>query len=470
MKRIAISICCCLLLLAPAVARKTNATFPLAAKNWAFTPGKVTFAQERGEATMKISREAGKVVAKDLDFSSGTIAFDVKPNGAMTFYFRYRDAGENECFYLRMGRAGQPNAVEGVQYAPVVDGVLLWDLYPHFQSNATFARGEWNQLRFEIAGSQMRVYVNSADTPTLEVDHLEGNPGTGTIAFEGDMEVSRLVVTPASTESASAKVAMDPTAYDPGYIRSWAVSNPVPIPKNVDFSHDLLPTPHTQWQVLSAERRGLLNLTRAFGRNEARSITWLKLAIQSSEAQSKKMHFGFVDDVWVFLNGQMLYLDKNLQGRLMEKEPGGRCSVDNTSFNLPLKKGRNELLIGLGNDAFWGRGAIARLDDLAGVEIKPDPTFDARLVSLPEAVISQYTGEYALSLGTRVRVVVEGSFLRISGEGFISTALYPEADDKFFSRDFSIEIAFVKNDKGAVTGFVVLNEQGVQTIDASRVE
>ncbi len=132
---------------------------------------------------MQVGPDAGKVVAKDFDFKSGTIEFDVKPGNAMTFYFRYQNARETECFYLRMGRAGDSLATEGVQYAPYLDGVLMWDTYVEYQSNATFTKDAWNHIKLVISDAQMRMYVNSPGKPTLEVEHLAGNTSQGTIGF-----------------------------------------------------------------------------------------------------------------------------------------------------------------------------------------------------------------------------------------------------------------------------------------------
>ncbi|QEC51922.1 uncharacterized protein DUF3471 [Anseongella ginsenosidimutans] len=468
MKRTVLFLCFCLVFSAAFAQKSETKNVPLEAAQWVFAPGTVEFIREKELPAMKILPEAGKVVAKDLDFSDGTIEFDVKPN-SLTFYFHYQDAKENECFYLRMNRAGNSTALEGIQYAPLIDGVLLWDIYPHYQSNATFTRGDWNHIKLVISGAQMRIYVNDNEQPALEVEHLAGNPKRGSIAFEGDMVVSNLVVTPGKTEALSSLPGMDPTNNDPRYIRKWAVTNPVPIPENVDFSYDLLPSPETSWSVLEAERRGLMNLTRTFGENEARSIIWLKVNIQSIEEQKKKMNLGFLDGVWVFLNGQILYLDKNLQGRLMEKDPGGRCSVDNTSFMLPLKEGPNELLIGLANDPSWGRGMIARMGDMEGIEIKPDPTFDARLIELPEAIVRTYAGEYVFPNGTKMQVAVKGKYLHFSNESTLSTMLYPEADNKFFSRDFGFEIEFAKNKEDNVTHFIVYSN-GQQVGQGKRIE
>ncbi|MEJ0030409.1 MAG: hypothetical protein WDO15_08595 [Bacteroidota bacterium] len=63
-----------------------------------------------------------------------------------------------------------------------------------------------------------------------------------------------------------------------------------------------------------------------------------------------------------------LTADKNLYAQDMRKQPDGRISVENTSFEIPLKEGDNDVLIGLAND-FYGWGIIPRFDNRTGIEI-----------------------------------------------------------------------------------------------------
>jgi len=77
---------------------------------------------------------------------------------------------------------------------------------------------------------------------------------------------------------------------------------------------------------------------------------------------------GFSDEVWVIINGKLAYADKNWFGHPIMKQPEGRCSIENTSFMLPLKAGENELLIAVTN-FFYGWGIIARLENLDGIEL-----------------------------------------------------------------------------------------------------
>jgi hypothetical protein len=442
---------------------------PLTADQWTFAPGKVQFVQEKGVAVMKILPGAGKVVAKDLDFANGTIEFDYQPTHPVFafFYFRYQDATESECFYFRTGHAGNPLAGDAVQYMPILKGTSMWDMLAHYQTNATFSRDAWNHVKLVINGSQMRVYVNSPDRPTLEVERLEGNTTGGTFAFDGDALVSNLVVKPGETGGLLPTPGPDPTAYDPRYIRSWAVSEPLTTPAKVDFSQDFLPTPTTHWQVVEAERRGLINLTRNFGKSNGRRFAWLKVKIKSATAQKKKVDLGFSDEVWVFVNGKLAYLDKNLYAQPTMKEPHGRISVENTSFVLPLKEGDNEVLVGLAND-FFGWGLIARLENLEGLQIAPDPTFDARMVKLSDKIIDIYTGKYVLPDGKNITVTREPNAIRFAGEGMPTHVLYPLAENRFFVKEFDVQMEFVKDAADKVTNLVVY-ENGKQVLDVKRV-
>jgi hypothetical protein len=102
--------------------------------------------------------------------------------------------------------------------------------------------------------------------------------------------------------------------------------------------------------------------------NDERRLAWIKTTIYATKAQEKKLNLGFSDEVWVFINGQILYIDKNYFGTPSQKTPRARCTIENTSFNVPLKEGENEILIGLAN-YFYGWGIIARFDDTDGIQI-----------------------------------------------------------------------------------------------------
>lgn len=64
-------------------------------------------------------------------------------------------------------------------------------------------------------------------------------------------------------------------------------------------------------------------------------------------------------------------VNKNLFDEILRKQPRARCSTENTSFNLPLQAGDNDILIGIAND-FYGWGIIARFDIMEGIEVVND--------------------------------------------------------------------------------------------------
>lgn len=338
---------------------------PLTAENWEFKPNTVEFLTYKSVPAMKILNSDGGAILKQLDFKDGTIEYDMEPVDPRftSFYFRWSNREENECFYFRTAEAGQDDAVNAVQYAPFIDGINFWDMLFHYQSNASFEREKWNHVKLVISGKKMRAYVNDNTHPVLEVGRLEGNSLHGGLAFDGQVIISNLVVKPGQTEGLSPLEDADITDNDPRYLRKWQISRLDTIPEKIDFHYDSYPSKTAAWDTIRAERRGLINITRKFGgaKTPVRRLVWLKTNIHSTAAQIRKLNLGFSDEVWIFLNGRHLYVDKNLFGSPIMKQPDGRCAVENTSFNLPLIKGDNELLIALANN-FYGWGIIAQLD------------------------------------------------------------------------------------------------------------
>ncbi|ANH79635.1 hypothetical protein A8C56_00390 [Niabella ginsenosidivorans] len=342
-------------------------------EQWEVEPGKVEFTGSGDQSVMKITNAGTVARLKNIEFANGIIEYDVQLQepGFASIYFRMQDMLETECFYLRGGRAGNPVAMDAIQYAPFLKGVNLWDLLPQYQAAAELYPDRPNHIKLVISGKKMLAYVNSSQWPALQIPLLEGNTIKGAIAFDGKVIISHLTIKPNETEGLSPEAGMDITNNDPRYLRSWKVSAPFEFPVGQELYSKLLPDSTVQWQPIHAERAGLVNLTRLLGGGNylKRQAVWLKVVLQVKKEQTKKMDFGFSDEVWVYLNGKTIYTDKNLYPEAMRKVPDGRISVENAQFELPLKTGDNELLIGVANN-FYGWGIIARLGSMDGVVIK----------------------------------------------------------------------------------------------------
>jgi hypothetical protein len=334
--------------------------------SWEVNEGTTKFADHNGVAAMEMSGDLA--VAKNVDFTNGTIEFDLEfVRGFVGIYFRRQDNAESEFFYLRDVTVPE-TSIDAIQYAPIVKKVNLWDVYPEYQTGASFRKGEWTHIKMVVSGAQMVVYVNDKSKPTLVIPKLEGNTKHGGLAFEGNCFVSNLVVKPNEVGELNPTEGFDPTFNDIRYIRNWQVSQPMPLPTGQEVNNSNMPDIQTQWEPIAAERLGFINLTRLFGQSDSRRYVWLRTKIVSQTVKKVKVNFGFSDEVWVFINDRTSYVDKNLYGQGMRKSPNGRISIENSTFELQLNQGENDLVIGLAND-FYGWGIIARLEDLDGLSL-----------------------------------------------------------------------------------------------------
>jgi hypothetical protein len=354
---------------------------PFEAPRFDTTAQKAEFITYKDVKAMKILPGNKQVVVKGLTFTNGTIEFDTQPvdvsRGAfLSVYFRYQNHNESELVYLRCKPDETEQRNTAIQYAPIIHGVNLWDMMNHFQAPALIHNTDWNHIKLVVNGLQMKVYVNDMSKPALYVPRLEAGTTTGAIAFDGQAYFANLVVKPNDTEWLSPAEGADLTDHDINYIRRWDVSASQFLEKGRELIVDDLPKDTTQWQPILAERRGLINLTRKFGgvennyggvQNKNRYV-WLKTTIKSAKEQVAKMQLGFSDEVYVFINGGLLYVDKNQYPQPIHKYPDGRLDIANSTFDIPLKAGDNQLVIGV-SAYFYGWGIAARLMDLDGITI-----------------------------------------------------------------------------------------------------
>lgn len=381
-----------------ATAKKADYQIALTPDKWEFKVGKVKFEDYKGQKAMKISQGSGQVVLKNLIFKDGTIEYDIEPvlpEFALSVYFHRKDEKEQEIVYLRANKMGNKLANEGIQYTPYFDGVNMWDMYPEYQAPAMAKAGEWNHLKLVLSGARMQVFLNNAPSPVLDIPKLEGNEPQGSIAFEGSSYIANVQIKPNETEGLSPLALPDLADHDATYLRKWAVTTPQSLPDGSELSFRNLPQASAFTDSISAERLGLVSLTRKYGASKSRRVVWLKTRITTTEAVTTNLHLGVSDEIWVFLNNQMIFVDKNLFVQGMRKYPEGRISINNTSTPLRLKPGENELLIGVAND-FYGWGIMARLESAEGITETDEV---AGIITMAKEIgnldLNQYEGIYS---------------------------------------------------------------------------
>jgi hypothetical protein len=321
---------------------------------------------------------SGDAVLRDLTFSDGTIEFDVNTvgRGAPGIAFRQQDKDTFELLYLRPD-PNCPAFRACIQYAPQTHGVLLWDFFPQYENRAPLRENGWNHIKLVVSGRRMNVFVNDASSPALEVGRLEGDAMTGGLRLQGPATFANMVITPGAVEGLSPEPARDPLDADRGLVRNWQLSSFSALPNGKDPMYDDLTGNSQAWKAIGAERGGLVNLSREYGLplHGDRALAWLKTTIASDVKQTKRADIGWTREVWVFVNGKLVYADKNLfDSEGSRKAPDGRCSLQNGALTLPLEAGNNEVAVALANN-FFGWGLMLRLADPQGVRLQ---TVDTR--------------------------------------------------------------------------------------------
>jgi hypothetical protein len=189
---------------------------------------------------------------------------------------------------------------------------------------------------------------------------------------QGPATFANMVITPDAVDGLSPEPARDPLDGDRGLVRDWHLSPFSALPKGKDAAYPEMPGASQQWKAIRTERNGLVNLSREYGRplrEPNRAVAWLKTTITSDRKQTKEAEIGWTRELWVFVNGKLVYSDKNLfdlEGA--RKFPDGRCSLENGTVTLPLEAGDNEVAVAIANN-FFGWGLMLRLPDPEGVHL-----------------------------------------------------------------------------------------------------
>ena len=329
------------------------------------------FLQQLGFYHGLMRLNSGNAVLKGITFSDGTIEFDVNTvgRGAPGIAFRQQNEDNFELLYLRPDPSC-PAFRACIQYAPQTHGVLLWDLFPEYQTRAPLRENGWNHIKMVVSGRRMNVFVNDSSSPTLEVGRLEGDATTGGLRLQGPATFANLVITPGAVDGLSPEPARDPAESDRGIVRNWRLSKSSALPDGKAPTYDEMPAASEEWKTIATERKGLVNVSREYGRHlpqPNRAVAWLKTTIPSGRKQTVTAEIGWTREVWVFVNGKLVYADRNLfEVERARKLPDARCSLDNGHFPLPLEVGDNEVAVALANN-FFGWGLMLRVSDPKGV-------------------------------------------------------------------------------------------------------
>jgi hypothetical protein len=326
--------------------------------------------------------DGGAASVKDFEMRDGVVDVDMAASSARGFagfQFRIAADGQNaEELYLRPHESGYPDAI---QYTPILSTGRNWQIYngPGFTAAVDIPRDSWFHLRLAVTGAQAKLFVKDMDKPALEMDDLKSGVEKGQLA---------LLVLMGATYFSNFEVRTTPDAkwerhlpaMAPGTLTKWSISPAYDaLARNLERPLSADEARTISWQDVEAEPPGFVVLYRYRDAPHPRvsfqsdfstrlqpqpgmKVLYARTVIASDRDQVRKLEIGYSDDVSVFLNGAILWRGRSAQA-FRDPRFLGIVNPENDAVYLPLRKGRNELVLAV-SELGGGWGFVCRLADV----------------------------------------------------------------------------------------------------------
>ena len=342
--------------------------------------GEAKVVEHQGRQSIRL--DGGAATLKGFEMRDAVIDVDVSTPASRGFFgiqFRVAADGRSaEWIYLRQHKSGLPDAM---QYTPVLGTGLNWQLYngPGFTGAIEIPKDTWFHMRLEVTGAQTRLFVKDMEKPALVMDDLKSGLQKGQVALAvliGETYFSNFEIRPTTDVPWQRHLPpMPPTA-----LTRWSISPPFDgLARDLEQPLGASEIASIQWQQVEAEPPGLVALYRYHDAPHPRvtfqgdfskrldpqpgmQVIYARTTITSDRAEVKRLALGYSDDVSVFLNGKILYRGRSAQNF---RDPAflGIVNPENDAVYLPLKKGKNELMLAV-SELGGGWGFICRLVDM----------------------------------------------------------------------------------------------------------
>jgi len=359
---------------------QTSRVISMTSSHWHIVSDKadVKYVKQEGFPQGIIVLKSGELALNDLSFRDGTIEFDMKPlaQDIPGIRFRQRDRQNAEEFYIRSFPDCRAEN-DCIQYSPVINGFMLWNVYPEYQKRAPVFPEGWNHVRLVVSGKRMNVFINDSVQPTLAVGELLGNTQEGGLELYGPAAFANLVVTSGKTDGLSSAPVADGMGSAPGIVHKWELAPLTALHYGSAPMYAERPQDQKMWKNVNSERFGIVNLNRQFtASKEPPSLTWVRSFVDSDRDQTEQVSLAWIGQTWVFVNGSLITSGKNFYYPESERrDPDGRLSLENGSFSIPLHRGHNEIMIALYSSVHddarirtpYGWGLAMRFSDMRGL-------------------------------------------------------------------------------------------------------
>jgi len=317
-----------------------------------------------------VKMSTGTLWLKDITMSAGQIEVDIAATerGFPGLVFHDDGKGNSEQVYLRLHKSRQADAI---QYTPHFNEESAWQLYPEHQVNYTYPTTGWIRLKIVVQNNEATVFIDTATQPVLIIPYLRTGHTQGKIGLwtNGPVIFSRFAYTPLPDNVVNQRTYTMPT--NSKVIHTYSLSSAMFIPKDVTAIPYPASQSSLQWNTVTTEPDGLLNINRyrtkkEYGRFEKNSndAVYIKHIVESERDELRKLDFEFTNRCWIYVNGQLVYSGNNTfraRGALYRGEIDKK--IGSQSLYLPLRKGKNEILVAVSSVAN-GWGWMAKWDKL----------------------------------------------------------------------------------------------------------
>lgn len=361
-----VALCC--LGVVQATARQT---IPMDTSNWDIDA--VSYVIENYEDYDAVYLQSGYATLKNQTFEDGIIEFDVYMTERAGFpgvMFRQFDEQNGESFYLRPHQSGNPDANQG---APIINGITAWQLYfgASYSVPYQYRFHDWTHVKLVVQGQQAQVYLDHSEEPNLSWKLVHASK-PGKISFGGGgaaVHYANFQVYPGEGTIKNFMPA-EPKGLE-GVVKEWTISDKFEEKELDDIENlDALIQSRTWTSTLGIDEKTAANISRIHQRygNVPGNTAFARLEIETSRSITRLFEFGYSDRVVVILNGSPIYRGNN-RWRSRDYRYLGTIGLFDAVY-LPLKKGKNTLLLAVSED-FGGWLITGRFLQDEGLRINP---------------------------------------------------------------------------------------------------
>jgi sugar lactone lactonase YvrE len=329
-------------LLIPYVIRPQDKKIDFDSPDWTLVNGKIV--EHLGRKALM-----GFAYLKDVQFQNGIIEVDIVVERKTSYpgvLFRMNDTRNYERFYIRPHRAGLYS--DAIQYVASFNGVDSWQLYNGSGKTAPLEipYGSWFHVKMEVKDSQVCIFINNSNVPSLVINELQHGISSGMIGLMGPVDGTAYYSN--FSFRLDDNINMPPatkTVIPLGLITNWEISQ-VFKANEIDFENtpSMQGIKEIQWKKIESLPNGIVDISRYFSRMGADAdCIFAKTEIECVKDEMKQFAFGYSDMISIFVNGKIIF---SANSAYRQRDPSFLGIIGlNDYIYLPLKKGKNELLI-----------------------------------------------------------------------------------------------------------------------------